>query len=95
MQYDDLQIFENSLDCKEGHTEKKFVCVCMCVCVCVSVCGGQKNIKNYFCLKTHFQWFSGIGNTDMSVDQSRATSRGPCDPPPHSGSKEHQKLFFL
>ena len=37
---------------------------------------GEKNIENYFSLKTRFQWFLGTGNTDISVDQFQATPRG-------------------
>ena len=55
---------------------------------------GQKNIENYFCLKNRSQWFSGLGNTDMSVDQSQVTSRGSFDPPPLPKSKEHRILIF-
>ena len=48
---------------------------------------GQKNIENYFCLKIHFQRFSGMRNTDMSVNWSQPSSRGVVWPPFTSGVK--------
>ena len=35
-----------------------------------------------------------MGNADMSVNQSKTTSRGSCDHPPLPGSKKHRKLFL-
>ena len=55
---------------------------------------GQRNIENYFSLKIRFQCFSGMGNTDMSVDQSQITSRGVMWPPSTSGVKETSKIIF-
>ena len=55
---------------------------------------GQRNIKNYFCLKIRFQRFWGMGNTNMSVDQSQTPFSGVTWHPSTSGVKRTSKINF-
>ena len=64
------------------------------MCVCLLVCGGQRNIDIWFCLKTLSHGFSNIGTTDMAVDQSQTTSKKVMWPCPTSRFKRTSNPAF-
>ena len=78
----------------EGHVSSTAGRVLWNKIVCLFVSQGQKNIEDYFCLKTRPEWFWGMEDMGMSVDQSQTTSRGVTWPPSTSGVKKNIKNYF-